>query len=63
MIFDNVCNMLEYINNNISRGWASGYRKSGRLTINNRYTHREFKLKFRALLKDNDLKYVENSKK
>ena len=36
----------------------------GRLmTINNRYTHREFKLKFRALLKDYDLKYAENNKK
>ena len=27
------------------------------------YTHREFKLKFSALLKDYDLKYAENSKK
>ena len=36
----------------------------GRLmTINNRYTHREFKLKFRALLNDYDLKYAENNKK
>ena len=35
----------------------------GRLTINNRYTHREFKLKFSALLKDYDLKYAENGKK
>ena len=35
----------------------------GRLTISNRYTHREIKLKFSALLKDYDLKYRENSKK
>ena len=35
----------------------------GRLTISNRYTHREIKLKFSALLKDYDLKYAENSKK
>ena len=35
----------------------------GRLTINNRYKHREFKLKFSALLKDYDLKYAENCKK
>ena len=35
----------------------------GRLTMNNRYTLREFKLKFSALLKDYDLKYSENSKK
>ena len=37
--------------------------KQGRLTINNRNTHREFKLKFSALLKANDFKYAENSKK
>ena len=35
----------------------------GRLTINNRYTQREFKLKFSALQKDDDLQYTENSKK
>ena len=35
----------------------------GRLTISNRNTHREIKLKFSALLKDYDLKYAENSKK
>ena len=35
----------------------------GILTINNRYTHRSFKLKFSALLKDYNLKYAENSKK
>ena len=35
----------------------------GRLTINNRYTHRQFKLKFSALLNDYDLKYAENCKK
>ena len=34
-----------------------------RLTINNRYTHREFKLKFSAFLKDDGIKYTENSKK
>ena len=34
----------------------------GRLTINNRYTHREFQLKFSALLKDYDLIYGENRK-
>ena len=34
-----------------------------RLTINNRYTHREFKLKLSGLLKDYDLKYAKNSKK
>ena len=41
------------------RGWIV----QGRLTINNRYTHCEFKLKFSALLKDNGLKYAANSKK
>ena len=46
-----------YINSNPS-GWYQG-----RLTINNRYKHREFKLKFSALLKDFHLKYAENSKK
>ena len=35
----------------------------GRLTVNYRYTHRKFQLKFSALLKDYDLKYAENSKK
>ena len=35
----------------------------GRLTINNRSTQREFQLKFSALQKDVDLKYIENSKK
>ena len=35
----------------------------GRLTVNNRYTHRQFKRKFSALLKDYDLKYAENNKK
>ena len=38
-------------------------RKQGRLTVNYRYTHRKFQLKFSALLKDYDLKYAENSKK
>ena len=33
-----------------------------RLTVNNRYTHREFKLKFSALLKDYYLKYAEKSR-
>ena len=37
--------------------------QQGRSTISNRYTHREMKLKFRALLTDYDLKYAENSKK
>ena len=40
-----------------------GCRAQDRLTINNRYTDREFKLKFSALLKDYDLKCAENSKK
>ena len=35
----------------------------GRLSVNYRYTHRKFQLKFSALLKDYDLKYAENSKK
>ena len=35
----------------------------GRLTVNYRYTHRKFQLKFSALLKDYDLKNAENSKK
>ena len=35
----------------------------GRLTINNTYTQREFKIKFSALLKGDDLKYTENSNK
>ena len=35
----------------------------GRLTVNYRYTHRKFQLKFSALLKDYVLKYAENSKK
>ena len=35
----------------------------GRLTVNYRYKHRKFQLKFSALLKDYDLKYAENSKK
>ena len=42
---------------------VGGSRGQGRLTINNTYTHREFKLKFSALLKDYDFKYAENSKK
>ena len=29
---------------------------------NNRYTQREFKLKFSALLKASDIKYTDNSK-
>ena len=40
----------------------SGYVQ-GKLTINNRYTQREFQLKFSALLKDDAIKYAENSKK
>ena len=40
-----------------------GGRQQGKLTVNNRYTHRKFKLKFSALLKDYDLKYAENTKK
>ena len=43
--------------------WVRQGRGQGRLTINNRYTHREFNLKFSALLKDYDLKYAENSEK
>ena len=47
--------------------WASecvpGPGVQGRLTVNYRYTHRKFQLKFGALLKDYDLKYAENSKK
>ena len=39
-----------------------GYAQ-GRLTVNYRYTHRKFQLKFSDLLKDYDLKYAENSKK
>ena len=35
----------------------------GRLTINNRYTQRQFQLKFSAPQKDDVLKYTENSKK
>ena len=41
----------------------SGGCSQGRLTINNRYTQREFEFKFSALRKDDDLKYTENSKK
>ena len=40
-----------------------GCNGQGRLTVNYRYTHRKFQLKFSALLKDYDLKYAENSKK
>ena len=40
-----------------------GRYDQGRLTVNYRYTHRKFQLKFSALLKDYDLKYAENSKK
>ena len=40
---------------------TSGHAQ-GRLTINNRYTQREFKLKFSALLKDYHLKYAETVK-
>ena len=39
-----------------------GHSNQGILT-NNRYTQREFKLKFSALLKAYDVKYIENSKK
>ena len=39
------------------------HQDQGRLTVNYRYTHRKFQLKFSALLKDYDLKYAENSKK
>ena len=35
----------------------------GRLTINNRYTQREFQLKFSSIQKYDDLKYTEDSKK
>ena len=40
-----------------------GNAYQGRLTVNYRYMHRKFQLKFSALLKDYDLKYAENSKK
>ena len=42
---------------------SGGCCAQGRLTVNYRYTHRKFQLKFSALLKDYDLKYAENSKK
>ena len=37
-------------------------RASEQVIYNNRYTQREFKLKFSALLKANDIKYTEHSK-
>ena len=46
-----------------TRSNNSGWYTQGRLTVNYRYTHRKFQLKFSALLKDYDLKYAENSKK
>ena len=36
--------------------------EQGRLTINNRYTHHEFKLKFSALLEDYDLNMLKTGK-
>ena len=45
------------------RETAGTYMVQGRLTVNYRYTHRKFQLKFSALLKDYDLKYAEDSKK
>ena len=47
----------------ISWGGGGCYCAQGRLTVNYRYTHRKFQLKFSALLKDYDLKYAEHSKK
>ena len=42
--------------------FSVGFCAQGRLTINNRYTHREFKLKFSALLKDNALNMLKTVK-
>ena len=44
-------------------GYKLSYTTQGRLTVNYRYTHRKFQLKFSAVLKDYDLKCAENSKK
>ena len=41
--------------------YVADIQNQGILT-NNRYTLREFKLKFSALLKADDMKYTENSK-
>ena len=49
--------------NYVQFDFSMGGFSQGRLTIRNRYTHHEIKLKFSALLKDYDLKYAENSKK